>query len=132
MLRITAIPVKNIGAVNQRGLNLRITAARWFPFYKKTIEVPAELVSLRKRLQDIQLPVSYVQPLDEVPALIRPFVRFGDWVKPLVYDTLSGWHTGRLIFMEIEGGKRLKLDIRGQALGGAKGTPGIAVLKTLD
>jgi hypothetical protein len=119
LLRIVALPVKGSGGT----LQLRLEGKRWIPWRISSVTVPLGDVSLSHKLSEIIVPGLEGQhlPISEVSVFIRPFVRFGRWFGRFFREMRAVLTGDTLVYVYVKGHRAWKMDIRGEALRGAKG-----------
>ena len=119
LLRIVALPVKESGGA----LQLRLEGKRWIPWRIDSVTVPLGNVSLSHKWSELAVPEFQGQhlPISEVSVLIRPFARFGRWFGRFFREMRAVLTGETLVYVYVKGHRAWKMDIRGHALGGAKG-----------
>lgn len=119
LLRIIALPVKGSGGT----LQLRLEGKRWIPWRISSVTVPLGDVSLSHKWSELVIPEFQGRhlPISEISVFIRPFVRFGRWFGRFFREMRAVLTGDTLVYVYVKGHRAWKMDIRGQALGGAKG-----------
>lgn len=121
--RVWAVPATKPGD----GLRLRLEGRRWIPFATARLLVPADAVRVQSLLADVPLqPKAPHVPITEVSVLVRPFVRFGRFCRRVFENTQAAMFRNVFVHWHVSGQGWMngawKLDIRGMARGGAKGS----------
>jgi len=119
LLRIVALPVKGSGGI----LQLRLEGKRWIPWRISSVTVPLGDVSLSHKRSEINVPGFEGKhlPISEVSVLVRPFVRFGRWFGRFFREMRAVLTGETLVWVYVKGHRAWKMDVRGEALAGAKG-----------
>jgi hypothetical protein len=128
--RIIAIPIPK-GTTPRGGMRVRVEGTQYWPWKIHSVEADIADLSLYKSMAESISAVGPKSapraqlPISGVSVFIRPFVRLGRGTSALFKEALHAFHRQSLPTLRVaqkgKGIRMFKVDVRGEAFGGAKG-----------